>query len=78
MRSRVLVRSRGPPEASTDVADLNTCTKRQRTKQQVTEATGHPTSRQLRQQDKIHSFELPQLEALLQGIGEDDEDDSIL
>ncbi|DBA92240.1 TPA: hypothetical protein ACH3X1_015947 [Trebouxia sp. C0004] len=72
MRSRVLVRSRGGNEANTTPTGVH---KKRRKRDHVDSSV--PTNRSLGQQDKVISFELPQLEALLQGIDPDQDNDSL-
>ncbi len=72
MRSRVLVRSRGGNETKTTSTGVH---KKRRKRGHVDSSV--PTNRSFGQQDKVISFELPQLEALLQGIDPDQDDDSL-
>lgn len=72
MRSRVLVRSRGGNEANATSTGVH---KKRRKRDHVDSSV--PTDRHLWQQDKIISFELPQLEVLLQGIDQDQDNDSL-
>ncbi|KAL0031302.1 hypothetical protein WJX79_001849, partial [Trebouxia sp. C0005] len=73
MRSRVLVRSRGRNENNTTSTGVH---KKRRKRGHVDSSA--PTDRSLGHQDKVISFELPQLEALLQGIDPDQDDSSFL
>ncbi len=72
MRSRVLVRSRGGNENNTTSTGVH---KKRRKGGHVDNS--FPTNKSLGQQDKVISFELPQLEALLQGIDPDQDDNSL-
>ncbi|KAL0048973.1 hypothetical protein WJX82_003569 [Trebouxia sp. C0006] len=71
MRSRVLVRSTGGNENNSTTG----VHKKRRKRGHVDSVV--PTNRSFGQQDKVISFELPQLEALLQGIDPDQDDDSL-
>ena len=71
MRSRVLVRSTGGNENNSTTG----VHKKRRKRGHVDSVV--PTNRSFGQQDKVVSFELPQLEALLQGIDPDQDDDSL-
>lgn len=73
MRSRVLVRLRGSSQANKQSEEVGSIpTKRQKRAHEDKSIT---TSRPLGQQDNIASFELPQLEQLLQGLNQEPDDD---